>query len=69
MLEIERDNIADYKFIPPLIQNSMLLSLEYPLQFLENTTLTAEIGADVGELYEDTVGILIGVQYSGKLEF
>jgi hypothetical protein len=69
MLEIERENIAEYKFIPPLIQNSMLLSLEYPLQFLENTTLTAEIGADVGELYKDTVGILIGVQYSGKLEF
>lgn len=69
MLEIERDNIADYKFIPPLIQNSMLLSLEYPLQFLENTTLTAEIGADIGELYEDTVGILIGIQYSGTMEF
>ncbi len=57
------EDTGSYRFLPPLEQTSFALKVEAPVPNRPQVEVQAAIGADVGELYEDSVGGKLGVVY------
>lgn len=50
-------------------QYSLLLKFNYDLRRTEGLSLNLSLGADLGELYEDNLGIMLGITWSNALSY
>jgi hypothetical protein len=54
---------TDYRFQPPLEQASFLVEARLPWPSVPQLKATTAVGVDVGDMYEDTVGLKLNLAY------
>lgn len=61
--EIELNRNGEYKFSPSVNQFSWMLGILYKKTDLRNIDFTLTLAGDLGELYTNSIGLLIGIEY------